>query len=113
MVEKKKFEIAGGFDEDLPVAYNDVDLCFKLFEKGYYNVLRTDAIFIHHESLSRGSDETSEKTERRENELEKLYEKHPALRGRDPFYNNNLIKNGVDFQIGLPADLMAKKSREG
>ncbi|MCR5211930.1 MAG: hypothetical protein K6C41_05210 [Lachnospiraceae bacterium] len=113
MVEKKKYEIAGGFDEELPVAYNDIDLCFKLFEKGYYNVLRTDAVFIHYESLSRGSDESPEKKERREHELEKLYEKHPALRGRDPFYNINLIKNGVNFQIGLPADRMTEMIREG
>ena len=104
MLSKKKFEMIGGFDEDLPVAYNDVDLCFSLFEKGYYNVLRTDAVFIHYESLSRGSDETLEKKKRREGELEKLYRKHPLLKGKDPFYNPNLIKNGVNFQIGLPDD---------
>ena len=113
MVERKKFDEAGGFDEALPVAYNDVDLCFSLFEKGYYNVLRTDAVFIHYESLSRGTDETPEKAKRREKELRKLYEKHPGLEGKDPFYNPNLIRNGVDFQIGLPDDGLKEKQRKG
>ena len=114
MVSQEKFETAGGFDEELPIAYNDVDLCFSLFEKGYYNVLRTDAVFLHYESLSRGTDEAPEKEARREKELEKLYEKHPSFREKDPFYNPNLIKNGVDFQIGLPDDgLTEKKAMRG
>ena len=113
MVSKKKFDEAGGFDEDLPVAYNDVALCFSLFERGYFNVLRTDAVFVHYESFSRGTDETPEKEERRERELRKLYEKHPHLLGKDPFYNPNLIQNGVDFQIGLPDDGLKEKRRKG
>ena len=44
-------------------------------------------------------------------ELEKLYEKHPLLRGKDPFYNPNLIKNGVNFQIGLPDDGLTEKKK--
>jgi len=39
MLSKEKFNEIGGFDEQLPVAYNDVDLCFKLVEHGYYNVI--------------------------------------------------------------------------
>ena len=56
MVDKKKFQEIGGFDEKLAVTYNDVDLCFKLLEHGYYNVVRNDAILYHHESISRGND---------------------------------------------------------
>lgn len=52
-VEKKKFEEIGGFPEELPVAFNDVDLCFSLFEKGYYNMVMQDTAFYHYESLSR------------------------------------------------------------
>ena len=47
-------------DESLPVAYNDVDFCFKLLEAGYINVQRNDVILYHHESLSRGLDEDNE-----------------------------------------------------
>ena len=60
MVSRKKYEKVGGLDESLPVAYNDVDFCFKLLEAGYVNVQRNDAILWHHESLSRGLDEQNE-----------------------------------------------------
>ncbi len=65
MISKDKFNEVGGFEEKLPVAYNDVELCFKLLEKGYYNVLRNDVRMIHHESVSRGYDEKSEEKHQR------------------------------------------------
>ena len=43
-VEKKKYAEAGGFPEELPVAFNDVDFCFTLFEKGYYQVVLQDVV---------------------------------------------------------------------
>ncbi len=102
MVRREKFDAVGGFDEGLAVAYNDVDFCFSLYEKGWYNVVRADAILIHHESASRGSDESPEKRRRREAELEKLYRKHPALYGRDPFYSPHLVQErlDVDYHLG-------------
>lgn len=91
MVSKAKFNEAGRFDEKLAVAYNDVDLCFRLMEKGYYNVLRNDAVLYHCESLSRGSDAADvDKHSRMMRELERLYARHPNLRFRDPFLNENL-----------------------
>ena len=57
LVAKDRYEQVGGMDETMAVSYNDVDLCFKLLEAGYYNVLRNDAVLYHHESLSRGLDE--------------------------------------------------------
>lgn len=53
-MKKTIFEKAGGFDETLAVAFNDVDLCYKIYEEGYYNVVRNDLFLFHHESLSRG-----------------------------------------------------------
>ena len=91
LVDKEKFNQVGGFNEDFAVAYNDVDLCFKLYEAGYYNVVRADAVLIHYESVSRGYDNyDGAKMERLINEREKLYSMHPDLRGRDPFFNPNL-----------------------
>lgn len=99
MVTRKKYEEAGGLDEGLPVSYNDVDFCFKMLEAGYVNVLRNDAILYHHESLSRGLDEQDEgKWERLLAEKEALYERHPKLRGKDPFYHKNLIDNASDYR---------------
>lgn len=98
MVSRKKYEKVGGLDESLPVAYNDVDFCFKLLEAGYVNVQRNDAILWHHESLSRGLDEQNEgKWERLLAEKETLYKKHPKLRGKDPFYHVNLIDNASNY----------------
>ena len=53
LLEKEIFERAGGFDEKLAVAFNDVDLCYTIYEMGYYNVVRNDVVLYHHESLSR------------------------------------------------------------
>ena len=103
MVERTKFDRAGGFDEELPVAYNDVALCFRLVELGYYNVLRNDIALVHHESISRGLDEESaRKEERRKREMKKLYEKHPKFSGGyDPCYNPNLVSDRGDFSFNM------------
>jgi len=41
-----------------PVAYNDVDFCLRAVKAGYRVVWTPFAQLIHHESASRGSDET-------------------------------------------------------
>ena len=96
MVGRDKFRRSGGFDEELPVAYNDVELCFKLFEAGYKNVIRNDAVLYHHESLSRGLDIDEEKINRLIAEKNKLYAKHPELEDMDPYYNPYLTKIKTD-----------------
>ncbi|MCR5701456.1 MAG: glycosyltransferase [Lachnospiraceae bacterium] len=103
MVSKQKYDEIGGFEENLPVAYNDVELCFKLAEKGYFNVIRNDVVMIHHESVSRGYDEQSEeKRARQMREMAKLYEMHPKFKnGYDPCYNPNLVKDRGDFSLDL------------
>ena len=99
MISRDKYEEAGGFDESMAVAYNDVDFCFKLLEAGYYNVQRNDVVLYHHESLSRGLDEQDEgKWERLLAEKENLYAKHPQMEKRDPFYNQALIDNASDYR---------------
>ncbi len=111
MVEQRKFDEVGGFDETLPVAYNDVELCFKLIEHGYYNVLRNDVALVHHESISRGVDEASaEKEERRKREMAKLYDLHPKFAGGyDPCYNPNLAKDKGDFSFDMSNALLPSR----
>ena len=102
LINKRKFDIIGGFDENLKVAYNDVDLCFSLVEAGYYNVVRNDVVLIHHESVSRGDDrKVQEKFERLMDEQSRLYEKHPRFNKVDPFYNVNLTQNRADFSNNI------------
>lgn len=94
MVRGSVFDQAEGFYEGIQVSYNDVDFCFKLYELGYYNVLRNDVVLYHHESLSRGDDNLSEdKWRRLLSEKELLYQRHPGLRGYDPFYSRNLAQH--------------------
>lgn len=100
MVERKKFDAVGGFDEALPVDYNDVDLCFKLAKSGYYNVVRNDAVLYHYESLTRGSDALIQKRDRRA-EWRRLYENNPEFYKRDPYLNPNLDQNSINFRINV------------
>ncbi len=99
MVKRDRFAEAGGFCEELQVAFNDVDLCFSLYELGYINVCRNDLYAYHHESLSRGGDESAEKLERLLQERRRLYERHPGLEGTDPFYSPHLNRQGLDTRI--------------
>ncbi len=99
MVEKKKFLDCGGFCEEMPVAFNDVDLCFALHEDGYRNVCLNDTYAYHHESFSRGQDESAEKLERLLGEKETLYKRHPEMKGTDPFYSVYLNRDGLDTRI--------------
>lgn len=97
LVKKTIFEKVGGFDETLAVAFNDVDLCYKIYEEGYYNVVRNDLFLFHHESLSRGKDgESEEKQLRLLREKDYLYEKHQDLYGKDPFYHPYLTTDMLE-----------------
>ena len=95
-VERKKYDAAGGFCEELAVAYNDVDFCFSLYEKGYYNLVRNDVALFHYESYSRGSDRDAVKEKRLLQERKKLYQRHPNLYGKDPFYSRHLVQERLD-----------------
>lgn len=98
MVEKSKFEEVGGFYEDLAVAFNDVDLCYMLYEHGYFNVCINEVFAYHHESLSRGDDASVEKLKRLMQERDTLLHRHEAL-AFDPFYSIHLNIQGLDVRI--------------
>lgn len=99
LVRKSVFDEAGGFDESFAVAYNDVALCFRLYESGYFNVQVNEAVLIHHESLSRGQDTAPEKRKRLADEKARLYAQYPAFRAWDPFYSPHLVqwKRDTDY----------------
>lgn len=109
MVAKEKYLHVGGMDERLPIAYNDVDLCFKLYEAGWYNVVCNRTEVLHYESLSRGLDAYDEKKiQRLFREREVLFELHPGLQGKDPFYNKNLVTNKENFGLNIPRHRLKK-----
>ncbi|MBQ6734435.1 MAG: glycosyltransferase [Lachnospiraceae bacterium] len=105
MLEKDLFTACGNFREALPVAFNDVDLCYTLFEKGYRNVSVNSIALTHHESFSRGDDTLDiRKTMRLAGEYRVLMEAHADLIGTDPFRRDALLKE---------ADLDAEASARG
>ena len=106
LIEAEKYKEVGGFKTNLQVAYNDVELGFALHEAGYRNVVLLEEFAYHHESLSRGDDITKEKRERLMRERNTLYEMHPAWKGADSFYPEELSIDGLDSRI-VPAYLQA------
>ncbi len=103
MLRANLFHEVGGFDEaNFAVAFNDIDLCLKVFEKGYYNVVRNNMYLYHHESLSRGDDRADKiKSQRLSREQERLLNLHPDLFRRDPFYHQYLEQDPAvtEFKI--------------
>ncbi|MBD5424227.1 MAG: glycosyltransferase [Allobaculum sp.] len=106
MVPKKVFKEVGGFNENLPVAYNDVDLCLRIRQHGYWIVQNPFAMMYHYESRSRGYENTPEKQARFENDVRKMYALWPdVLRMSDPFYNPNLDITNVTYKLRKPEEI--------
>lgn len=106
MVEKGKYFQVGGFSDIMKVGYNDVDLCVKLIENGYFNVVNNECPMIHHESVSRGHDSaSSEKMMRLKQERNAFYEAHPWLKEhRDPYNNRYLDADTIEFKSWIVPD---------
>ena len=116
MIRKADYEAASGLNEELRVAYNDADLCFKIIESGKTCVLRTDVMFYHYESLSRGADVLSlEKLERLAKEKVVLYQNHPDFYREDPYEgvaNAGGIELGFDLENRFEKKAPQDKAKE-
>ncbi len=98
VIRKDRFQEVGGFNEkDLPIAFNDVDLCCKLLAAGYRNLWTPHAEFYHHESATRGVEDTPEKKARFQSEIDYMMNTWGSLLMNDPAYNPNLTLVGEDF----------------
>lgn len=90
MVKRSVFDEVGGLEEELKVAFNDVDFCLKVREKGYMIVYNPDVELYHYESKSRGMEDTPEKIARFGSEIDYMRKKwNDVLEHGDPFYNKN------------------------
>lgn len=101
MIRAKDFSELNGFDEDLTVAFNDVDLCLREYEKGHDNVWLHGAELYHFESQSRGYENTPEKLERFKKETAYMEETWSKYIENDPYYNPNLTRMGGDFSVRI------------
>jgi GT2 family glycosyltransferase len=103
MTTRAYFDAVGGFDEGLPVAYNDVDLCLRLREAGLVSVVNPRALLYHYESVSRGYDEDSpQKRARLEREKGLMMRRwaHWYVQG-DPYYNANCAPGSDLYQLDM------------
>lgn len=101
MMRRDVFEELGGFDEDLAVAFNDVDLCLRARERGYLVVYDPKVELYHHESLTRGYEDDPGKQKRfmREEALMKGRWARYYVDG-DPYYNKNLSQFDGFYRLG-------------
>lgn len=116
MTKKAVFDAAGGFSEELAVAFNDIDYCMKVRQLGKLVVYAPYALLYHYESKSRGLEDTPEKVERFNREAAVFIKKWPSMiQNGDPYYNPNLTLRKSDFalrdlqkeKLGEPYDLSA------
>ncbi len=103
VVRRAVYVQVGGLDErDLAVAFNDIDFCLKVREAGYRNLWTPFAELYHHESASRGTDDTPEKEDRFRREVETMLRRWGPALSRDPAYNPNLTLELNDFSLASP-----------
>ncbi|HEY9771935.1 MAG TPA: glycosyltransferase [Coleofasciculaceae cyanobacterium] len=101
MCRREVFEAVGGFETELAIAFNDVDLCLKIASRGYRNVCLSHVVLYHYESKSRGYENTPAKQARFAQEVNYMREKWQQLCDRDPCYNPNLTKSNENYSLNI------------
>ena len=101
MLKKSLYDEVGGLDEEhLKIAFNDVDMCLRVQEKGYRNIFTPYCEAYHHESLSRGLEDTRKKLKRFRMEVAYMKKKYKEIfKKGDPYYNPNLTLRHQNFGI--------------
>jgi glycosyltransferase involved in cell wall biosynthesis len=104
VIKKSIYESVGGLNEvDLKIAFNDVDFCIRLCKAGFRNIWTPYAELYHHESATRGYEDSPEKRERLISEV--AYMSRYNLSEPDPAYSPNLTLDSDDFSLAWPPRL--------
>ena len=103
VIRRATFEAVGGFDEaQLAVAFNDIDFCLKVQATGLRNLWTPFAELYHHESASRGIEDSPDKLARFAGEIRTMRQRWASVLDRDPAYNPNLTAEFEDFSLAVP-----------
>lgn len=102
VVEREKFLAVGGLDEtNFPVAFNDVDLCLRLNQRGWQSIYEPRATLIHHESVSRGLDQDTVGAARFASELAALQRLWHTDDIVDPYHHPQLSRASERFAVAI------------
>lgn len=101
-MRREVFSAVGGFDELLPVAYNDVDLCLRVHRAGWRVIWTPYAELVHHESVSRGTAHAPGDRLRTDREDRLMRDRWGAWLDADPAYNPNLESSTSASGLGFP-----------
>ncbi|RXT61417.1 glycosyltransferase [Pseudomonas syringae] len=113
IIRKSTFEQVGGLEEEhLKIAFNDVDFCLKVKEAGYVNVWTPFAELYHHESATRGLEDTPQKQARFTKEIEYIKSRWPDIQA-DYAYSPNLTLDYEDFSMAWPPRVQNTYERIG
>lgn len=100
LVRREIYELVGGLNEtDLTVAFNDVDFCLKVREQGYLNLMTPFAELYHHESVSRGGEDSPEKIARFQKEIAYMHRRWRTNTEPDPYYSVHLSHTHEDYRL--------------
>lgn len=100
LIRRNLFEHLQGFDEThLPVAFNDIDLCLRASERGWATVWTPYAVLVHHESKTRGAEDTPEKRARFEREISYMHTRWAQALARDIYYHPAFSSMQADFSL--------------
>ena len=102
LVRRSVFEEVKGLDESLAIAFNDIDFCLRVRQAGYRNIWTPYAEMNHHESASRGSEDTPEKQARFAQEVNLMQQRWGDELLNDPAYSPNLTSHHIDFSYAWP-----------
>ncbi|CAH0356990.1 hypothetical protein SPH9361_04639 [Sphingobium sp. CECT 9361] len=102
VVQRERFFAVGGLNErNFPVAFNDVDLCLRLNQRGWQSFYEPRATLIHHESVSRGLDQDPIGAARFAGELAALQRLWGTNSIIDPFHHPELSRASERFVVSI------------
>ena len=99
MTSRELWGELGGLNQQLAVAYNDVDYCLRARTSGYQIIWTPFAELIHHESLSRGYDEHPKQRDRLAKESDLFVSLWKDFLDDDPAYSPNLTLESTNFSL--------------
>jgi GT2 family glycosyltransferase len=103
LVRREVYEQVGGLDEDFPTAFNDIDFCLRVRERGHGIVFAASVEMIHHETITFGQHYSPETSEQEDSDIRRLRARWSQICRADPFHNPNLSLIGrSEWNLAYP-----------